>query len=60
MCTRYMPGAYRGQKKVSDPLEFQVTVSPHMTAGNWTMILCNRASALYPRLISPAPGFLHF
>jgi hypothetical protein len=31
MCTMYVPGAYRGQK-VSELLELQVIVSPHVGA----------------------------
>lgn len=38
MCTKYVPGALRGQKKASDFLELQLemVVNHHVPAGNRT------------------------
>ena len=42
LCTVYMPGACRGQKRASDPLELelQIVVSSQGEAGNWPWVLC--------------------
>jgi hypothetical protein len=42
MCTISVPGAQRGQKKVSDALELelQVVVSYYVDSGNQTWVFC--------------------
>lgn len=43
-----MLDAYRGQKKVLDPLklELQMVGSYHMGTGNWTSVLCQEQQVL--------------
>lgn len=52
-----MPGAFRGQKRVSDPLrlELQMVVSCHMDSGNWAWVLCksSQCSKLLGHLSRP-------
>lgn len=62
MCTVCVPDAYRGQKRVVDPLEIdlQMTVSYFVSARNQTQVLCKgaAASALYywANSLAPATG----
>ena len=51
LCATYMPGACRGQKKASDPmqLKLQTAVSCHTGAGSRTQALCK--SSKYSNLL---------
>jgi hypothetical protein len=50
LCVTCMTGAHEGQKRVLDPLEqnLQIVVSHHVTAGNWTCVLCKSNKCSYP------------
>lgn len=49
LCTNFMPGALRGQKRASDSqeLELQIVESHHMCAGNWTWLSWKSSQCSY-------------
>lgn len=61
LCTTFMSGASRGQKRTSDPLELelQIPVNCHVGARNRTWVFCksNQCFQLLSHLSSSGPSF---
>lgn len=57
MCTTFVSGAHRGQKKASDSLKLGlwIIVSHHVSAEHRTQFLCKSGMRFEPLAISPAP-----